>query len=103
MPEIMFNKIAEVGTTPWIDKMEDCGKKMSDNHVRQAIFVHGTFVGGDPLGIFGIMKSVGTKHGVKFFNATLYFRSTKTLDRLTRFILWKNFDFSQYTIEKCRK
>ena len=45
----------------------------------------------------------GAKHGVKSFNATLYFRSTKTLDRLTRFILWKNFDFSQYTIEKYRK
>ena len=59
MDIIHFDKIEDYESTSWKQKMKESGKAMADNGVRQTIFVHGTFVGGDPIGILGIMKSFG--------------------------------------------
>jgi hypothetical protein len=44
----------EEGFADW----QNLGKKLSDNKVREVYFVHGTFVGKDPLGFFNLLSKV---------------------------------------------
>ena len=62
-----FEEIEEYQSPAWHQKMEVSGKAMKDSHVRQTIFVHGTFVGGDPFGLLGSLPRFGISSMVGAF------------------------------------
>jgi hypothetical protein len=54
-----FDNIAEFENETWKKEMSQLGETMQQRNVRKVIFIHGTFTGDDPLGIFEVMKSLG--------------------------------------------
>ena len=95
MDIINFEEIAEYQTPSWKQKMEEYGNVMGNKHVRQTIFVHGTFVGEDPFGMFQIMKSFGVssritdffkKHGKKLTDILVDDLGNFTEDYITSYL-----------------
>jgi hypothetical protein len=54
-----FDNIAEFEKKSWQEAMAQQGAAMKKSKVRKVVFVHGTFAGDDPLGIFRLMRSWG--------------------------------------------
>jgi len=45
----------EFQSVEWQDAMKRCGIRLSENRVRAVYFVHGTFVGNDPVGVVSML------------------------------------------------
>ena len=59
MIKMTFDKFAEFETDPWKKAMVQHGEAMQKSNVRKVIFVHGTFAGDDPLGVYLVMERLG--------------------------------------------
>lgn len=56
--------MSEFESGPWKEAMARNGEAMKSENVRKVFFVHGTFAGNDPFGIYGVMKQLGVYSGI---------------------------------------
>ena len=86
MITMTFDNIAEFENKIWKQKMALCGKAMEVNKVQKVIFVHGTFAGDDPLGIFGVMEAFGVPSVItNVFKETAIKIKNRSMDDLGNF------------------
>lgn len=64
MIQMNFDEVAEFESDPWKESMARNGEAMKSGNVRKVLFVHGTFAGNDPFGIYGVLKSLGVSSGI---------------------------------------
>ena len=56
---IPFIEGPKYGDDSWIEALKIIGTELSNKKVRQIFFVHGTFVGNDPLGLLSLLSDFG--------------------------------------------
>ncbi len=64
MISMIFDAMAEFESETWKEEMARNGEAMKSESVRKVLFVHGTFAGNDPFGIYGVMKQLGVHSGI---------------------------------------